>query len=673
MGTNERTAIDVLEKLEAELDEHLSKVTEQGGSIVEREREAGAVRLALDKVRRELSQERRGDVKRGSEWLRLLYGLRATHTERVSAGDLEVVEVSDSVGFLRVELRDLDEGRNMLLGDDGVVFATVRTNDTAESEETVRSLAAWASGALRRLKEAEADRERLAERLEEEKASAMVDAKRFAQLVDEMREELATAKATIEVEGSEGLEELIATTRSRAARIRDLEAQRDELTESLRMAHGREDAAKKMLANIEAHADSLDDRLSEYATGNHALRADVESLTESTNRRRDAIIAAQSRVDAATVALWNGDRLTALEKLDLAFDVLEAAEHKADRREVRAGRDHTHKLKDSFEVVGLRKMVDEEKAKLLACHEEARAEIVRLEALLEARSDDRRGGAIENMESLRAKLSELFGPLPHLCRDWPAHIDAAFVAALETAGAAGANLSALLGLGEVRVVFDGPPGAVCGRFVEVEDSDGRGINAGEWRERADGRWELVIPRIIRRPDGPIEARDRLDALEERIAALAMTDDALEKAIDFQAGRVDELAKEADAEALKLDALKGGRGGGLLLERVGSLEGRAEKIETSIEYNRKSRAEVVERVERLEGRVGPLEERDAVSIVLGLEIRDGEPPRSHALDGLEGRIGDLEVARSNEARAERVAAELVDRVASLEARLAAVSE
>jgi hypothetical protein len=52
---------------------------------------------------------------------------------------------------------------------------------------------------------------------------------------------------------------------------------------------------------------------------------------------------------------------------------------------------------------------------------------------------------------------------------------------------------------ELRIVFDGPPGPEAGRFVEVENADGRSINAGEWRQRADGLWELVLsPRRGRR-------------------------------------------------------------------------------------------------------------------------------------------------------------------------------
>jgi hypothetical protein len=47
-------------------------------------------------------------------------------------------------------------------------------------------------------------------------------------------------------------------------------------------------------------------------------------------------------------------------------------------------------------------------------------------------------------------------------------------------------------MNEMRIVFDGPPGPEAARFVEVEDADGKSINAGEWRERPDGFWELVI-------------------------------------------------------------------------------------------------------------------------------------------------------------------------------------
>ena len=42
------------------------------------------------------------------------------------------------------------------------------------------------------------------------------------------------------------------------------------------------------------------------------------------------------------------------------------------------------------------------------------------------------------------------------------------------------------------IVFDGPPGPESGRFIEVENENGRGLRAGEWRERPDGLWSLDI-------------------------------------------------------------------------------------------------------------------------------------------------------------------------------------
>ena len=44
----------------------------------------------------------------------------------------------------------------------------------------------------------------------------------------------------------------------------------------------------------------------------------------------------------------------------------------------------------------------------------------------------------------------------------------------------------------IHVVFDGPPEHVAGRFVEVETPDGQGVHAGEWKQREDGYWVLVL-------------------------------------------------------------------------------------------------------------------------------------------------------------------------------------
>ena len=43
----------------------------------------------------------------------------------------------------------------------------------------------------------------------------------------------------------------------------------------------------------------------------------------------------------------------------------------------------------------------------------------------------------------------------------------------------------------IDIVFDGPPGAQAGRFVEVEDSTGAGIKVGEWIQDGD-YWRLRI-------------------------------------------------------------------------------------------------------------------------------------------------------------------------------------
>ena len=47
----------------------------------------------------------------------------------------------------------------------------------------------------------------------------------------------------------------------------------------------------------------------------------------------------------------------------------------------------------------------------------------------------------------------------------------------------------------INIIFDGPPGPVSGRFVEVETDDGKGIKVGEWIEREDGFWALRITEL----------------------------------------------------------------------------------------------------------------------------------------------------------------------------------
>jgi hypothetical protein len=45
---------------------------------------------------------------------------------------------------------------------------------------------------------------------------------------------------------------------------------------------------------------------------------------------------------------------------------------------------------------------------------------------------------------------------------------------------------------KIDIVFDGPPGHKAGRFVEVEDADGKSIKVGKWIDRGDGYWALRL-------------------------------------------------------------------------------------------------------------------------------------------------------------------------------------
>lgn len=46
---------------------------------------------------------------------------------------------------------------------------------------------------------------------------------------------------------------------------------------------------------------------------------------------------------------------------------------------------------------------------------------------------------------------------------------------------------------EIHFVCDGPPGPEAGRFVELEDSNGKSISRGRWEQRGN-YWHLIIER-----------------------------------------------------------------------------------------------------------------------------------------------------------------------------------
>jgi len=60
----------------------------------------------------------------------------------------------------------------------------------------------------------------------------------------------------------------------------------------------------------------------------------------------------------------------------------------------------------------------------------------------------------------------------------------------------------------IDIVFDGPPGAESGRFVETEDENGCGICVGEWIKRPDGYDVLRLEVVDDGGDGVVDTRWR---------------------------------------------------------------------------------------------------------------------------------------------------------------------
>ena len=110
-----------------------------------------------------------------------------------------------------------------------------------------------------------------------------------------------------------------------------------------------------------------------------------------------------------------------------------------------------------------------------------------------------------------------------------------------------------------HVVFDGPPGPEAGRFVEVETPDGRGIAAGEWKQREDGYWVLEFRRPPAAPE-IVEAL-RIDAAGRPFSELLLM--AADACRDEGGGPVEDCfrlkAAEINALLASLDAGEVSRG------------------------------------------------------------------------------------------------------------------
>jgi len=64
----------------------------------------------------------------------------------------------------------------------------------------------------------------------------------------------------------------------------------------------------------------------------------------------------------------------------------------------------------------------------------------------------------------------------------------------------------------LHFVFDEPTSPEGAKFIEVEDDSGKSINIGEWRERPDDLWELIVPRSV-------DGADRIAVLESTLRSL----------------------------------------------------------------------------------------------------------------------------------------------------------
>jgi hypothetical protein len=93
----------------------------------------------------------------------------------------------------------------------------------------------------------------------------------------------------------------------------------------------------------------------------------------------------------------------------------------------------------------------------------------------------------DGMETLEIRSDALAALTLNHVHDNP---DLAHAALWHWAGQA--RIQAMMNRPARQIRFDGPPGPQSGRFVESEDADGKGINAGDWEEQPDGTWLLKL-------------------------------------------------------------------------------------------------------------------------------------------------------------------------------------
>lgn len=84
-----------------------------------------------------------------------------------------------------------------------------------------------------------------------------------------------------------------------------------------------------------------------------------------------------------------------------------------------------------------------------------------------------------------------------------------------------------------HLVFDKFPSPEGSRFIELEDSNGRSISAGEWKQRKDGYVELVLPAPMSR-ENLCFIYNTLSDLEEKTPSVLSSMEILNEAVDAAA-------------------------------------------------------------------------------------------------------------------------------------------
>ena|GEM_PF-2372040 len=105
-------------------------------------------------------------------------------------------------------------------------------------------------------------------------------------------------------------------------------------------------------------------------------------------------------------------------------------------------------------------------------------------------------------------------------------------------------LQATAPAGFFDVVFDGPPSRESGRFVEVEDEQGRSFEAGEWIDRGDGLWALRIARSTPQPATMPPLADAMRAVLRNERCVYGSEDELYAAL-CEAAQADQRMSDVD--------------------------------------------------------------------------------------------------------------------------------